>query len=199
LERRADMNARRNSGSIVGGLILILLGLLILFGRWFPGFDFLGILWPLIIVAFGALFFVGMLVGGKPSAGLAIPGSIITVLGLMLLVQSLTGYWESWSYAWTVILISVGLGIFIMGAFNGNEHSRRAGLRVMQIGCILLIAFGAFFEGIIFAARNPGIGGLIFPAALILLGVILVLARTDWLRGRTPSAPDSQNKPTQER
>jgi hypothetical protein len=191
------MDTRRNSGSIVGGLILILLGLLFLFGQWFRGFTFLGLLWPLFIVALGALFFVGMLAGGKSSAGLAVPGSIITGIGLMLLAQSLTGYWESWSYGWTVILILVGLGIFIMGAYNGNERSRRAGLRLMQIGCILLIAFGAFFEGLIFASQHPGAGGLIFPAALILLGLILVLSRTGWYRSRPPSTPDTQDKPSQ--
>ena len=32
-----------------------------------------------------------------------------------MFLQNLTGYWESWSYSWTVILVLVGLGIFIMG------------------------------------------------------------------------------------
>jgi peptidoglycan/LPS O-acetylase OafA/YrhL len=190
------MSAKNNSGSIMGGSILILLGLLILFGQWFQSFDFLGALWPLFIVGFGALFFVGMLAGGKSAAGLAIPGSIITVIGLMLLAQSLTGYWESWSYAWTVILISVGLGIFIMGVYDGNERSRQAGLRVMRIGAFFLIVFGALFEGIFFASQHPGFGQLIFPAALILLGLYLVLIRSHGRRGSAQPGPDSQDKPS---
>jgi len=191
------MSTRRNSGSIVGGSILILLGLLALLAQGFPGFNFWGVLWPLIIIAFGGLFFVGMLAGGKSAAGLAIPGSIITVIGLMLLAQSLTGYWESWSYGWTVILISVGLGIFIMGLYSGNEPSRRAGVRVMQIGVFFLIVFGAFFESLIFASRRTGVGPLIFPAALILLGLYLVLIRSHRGRGSAQPGPDFQDKPSQ--
>ena len=190
------MSTRRNSGSIVGGSILILLGLLALLAQGFPGFNFWGVLWPLIIIAFGGLFFVGMLAGGKSAAGLAIPGSIIAVIGLMLLAQSLTGYWESWSYAWTVILISVGLGIFIMGVYDGNERSRQAGLRVMRIGAFFLIVFGALFEGIFFASQHPGFGQLIFPAALILLGLYLVLIRSHGRRGSAQPGPDSQDKPS---
>ncbi len=190
------MTARRNGGSIVGGSILILLGLMALLAQGFPGFNFWGILWPLFIIAIGGLFFVGMLAGGKSAAGLAVPGSIITVIGLTLLAQSLTGYWESWAYAWTVILISVGLGIFLMGVYGGYEHSRRAGLRLMQIGVVLLIVFGAFFEGLIFKSRRAGIGPLIFPAALVLLGLYLVIVRSR--RGGISGQPgaNSQNNPS---
>ncbi|MGD0173771.1 MAG: hypothetical protein ABSC61_04950 [Anaerolineales bacterium] len=191
------MSKGRNSGSIVGGSILILLGLTALLAQGFPGFNFWGVLWPFFIIAFGGLFFVGMLAGGKTAAGLAIPGSIITIIGLMLLAQSLTGYWESWSYGWTVILISVGLGIFLMGAYSGNESSRRAGVRVMQIGVFFLIVFGAFFEGIIFASRRTGVGPLILPAALILLGLYLVLIRSHWGTGHAQPGPDSPDKPSQ--
>jgi hypothetical protein len=191
------MTARRNSGSIVGGAILILLGLLALLAQGFPGLNLLGVLWPFIVIAFGAIFFVGMFAGGKSAAGLAIPGSIITVIGLMLLVQSLTGYWESWAYGWTVILIAVGLGIFLMGAYNGNPRSRRAGVRVMQIGAFFLIVFGAFFEGLIFESRRTGIGPLIFPAALILLGLYFVIIRSRPGRNAAQSGPDSRDTPPQ--
>jgi hypothetical protein len=110
-----NMSVKRNSGSLIAGTILIVLGLLSLAGQVFRGFTFWGYLWPFIIIAFGGLFFVGMFAGGKSLAGLAIPGSIICGLGIMMFLQNLTGYWESWSYSWTVILVLVGLGIFIMG------------------------------------------------------------------------------------
>jgi len=176
------MSSNRNNTSIVLGSILLVVGILALLGQLFRGSHFWGNFWPFIIIGVGALFFVGMLVGGKSVAGLAIPGSIITVSGLMLLFQNLTGYWESWSYGWTVTLISVGLGIYIMGAYNGNAGARRAGARVMEIGLILFVAFGAFFEMIFSAGRVRSLGSLIFPAALILLGVYLVLVRSGLLR-----------------
>jgi hypothetical protein len=176
------MSMKRNSGSLVAGSILILMGLLALLGQLFRGFDFWGTLWPFVVIGVGLLFFVGMLLGGKSVAGLAVPGSIITMIGLMLLVQNLTGYWESWSYSWTVILIAVGLGIFIMGLYSGNEGPRRAGLRLMKTGLILLIVFGAIFE-LIFSAGQPfGLRQILFPAALILVGIYLIVDRSGLLR-----------------
>ena len=70
------MSNKRISGSLVGGIILIVLGLLSLFGQIFRGFPFLSYLWPFIIIGFGGLFFVGMLAGGRSMAGLAIPGEV---------------------------------------------------------------------------------------------------------------------------
>ncbi len=59
-----------------------------------------------------------MFLGGKQVSGLAIPGSIITGIGLLLLFQNLTSYWESWSYGWTLIIIFVGAGIYLAGLYG---------------------------------------------------------------------------------
>jgi hypothetical protein len=172
------MSFKRNPGTLVAGSILIAFGLLALFGR---GIQFWSYLWPVILIAIGGLFFVAMFAGGKSLAGLAIPGSIVGVLGLMMLVQSLTSHWESWAYSWTVILISVGLGIFLMGVYAGDEPRRQAGLRVMRVGAIMFVIFGGFFE-LIFSAFQPhGIQRYIFPILLVLLGVYLVVVRSGLL------------------
>jgi len=70
-----------------------------------------------------------MFAGGKSLAGLAIPGTIIGGLGLMMFLQNLTGYWESWSYSWTVMLVLVGLGIFIMGLYSETNIVARPASR----------------------------------------------------------------------
>jgi hypothetical protein len=80
------MDTKHPTNSIVAGSILILFGLLALFGQLFRGWDIWGSFWPFLIIGFGALFFVAMLLSGKSAAWLAIPGSIITVAGLILLV-----------------------------------------------------------------------------------------------------------------
>lgn len=178
------MSTQRNLGSLIAGAMLVGVGVLALFGQLLGGFDFWGTLWPLMIVGLGSMFFVGMLAGGKSAAPLAIPGSIITVNGLMMFFQNLTGHWESWSYGWTVILISVGLGIFIMGAVSEDEQRRQAGLRVMQIGFILFIIFGAFFEMLFSPALPFGLNKVIFPVALILLGGYLLVVRSGLLGNR---------------
>ncbi len=117
-------------------------------------------------------------------AGLAIPGTIISGLGLMMFFQNLFNHWESWAYSWTVILVLVGLGIFIMGLYTGDDHRRQAGLRVMKVGAILFIIFGGFFELIFSAFRPYGIQQYIFPALLVLLGIYLVVVRSGLLPSR---------------
>jgi hypothetical protein len=186
------MSNKRISGSLVGGIILIVLGLLSLFGQIFRGFPFLSYLWPFIIIGFGGLFFVGMLTGGRSMAGLAIPGAIISGLGLVMFIQNLTGYWESWAYSWTVILVLVGLGIFIMGLYTEDIHHRQAGIRLMKVGAILFIIFGGFFELIFTAFRPYGIQQYIFPVLLVALGGYLVVVRSGLFSSRHIDA----NNPT---
>ena len=178
----------RNNGSLVGGILLVIFGLLALISEFFRGFDFWNAFWPFIIIGLGAMFFVGMFAGGKSVSGLAIPASIITTVGLMLFYQNLTGHWESWSYGWTVILMAVGLGIFIMGTYGGNGEQRKSGLGVMRVGLILFILFGGFFEFIFSAGERFGLRQVVFPVGLILLGLYLIVKR---LRPSQPETIDS--------
>jgi hypothetical protein len=172
----------------VGGSILVIVGLLSLLGQIFQGFDFWEAFWPFLVIGLGAMFFVGMFLGGKSVAGLAIPGTIITGLGVLNLVQNLTGWWETWSYGWTIIIILVGLGIYIMGRYNGNTHTRASGVGVMKVGLVLLIIFGAFFEMIFSADHSSGFRQMVFPIALILLGLYLVVVRSGLLPRRNKDA-----------
>jgi len=179
------MSSQRNTGSLVGGGLLIIFGVLALFGKIFQTFNFWETFWPFFVIGVGALFFVGMFAGGRSVSGLAIPGTIITTIGLMLFYQNLTNHWESWSYGWTVILMSVGAGIFIMGVYGQNVSQRAAGLRLLRIGLIMFIIFGAFFE-LIFTSGMPfGLRSIVFPVGLILLGLYLVLSRSGLLPSRS--------------
>jgi len=168
------MSTQRNAGALIGGAILIALGIMSLLSQFFRGLDFWSFIWPFFIIGSGGLFFLGMFAGGKSVSGLAVPATIITTIGLILLYQNLSGHWESWSYAWTVIIIAVGLGIYIMGAYAGDESQRRSGAGVMKVGLILFILFGAFFEMIF---SGGGLRELFFPIALILLGLYLIIKR----------------------
>ena len=53
-------------------------------------------------------------------SGLAIPGSIIAGIGGILYYQNATNDWESWAYAWTLIIGFVGVGTFIMHMLDGR-------------------------------------------------------------------------------
>lgn len=163
---------RSNVGTLIAGTILIVFGLLSLVPRVFDMIDW-GFIWPFIVIGFGALFFIAMFAGGKQAAAFAIPASIISGIGLILLFQNITGHWESMSYFWTLIIMFVGGGIYLMGWYSDNANQKYSGFRVMKVGFILFIIFGVFFEFLFSPFNN-----LIFPALLILLGIYLVLARS---------------------
>jgi len=84
----------QNRTALVMGIVLIILGVLFLVGQSLDFFQF-GDLWPMIIIGIGGAFFLGMILGGKSTGGLAIPGSIISMVGLILLFQEITGWWDT--------------------------------------------------------------------------------------------------------
>jgi len=179
-------NHRSHTGALVGGTLLIAFGLLSLASEIFRGFNW-GFLWPFIVIGVGALFFVAMFAGGKQAAGFAIPGTIVSGVGLVLLFQNITKHWESMSYFWTLIILFVGAGIYIMGAYSNDEGQKKSGVSVMKVGLILFIIFGTFFE-MIFSS----LGNLLFPILLILLGAYLVLSRSGLLgRHKEDTTSDS--------
>ena len=178
---------RSNVGALIGGTLLVAFGLLTLAGQVFRNVDW-GFLWPFAIIMFGGLFFVAMFAVGKQGAAFAIPGSIISGVGLILLFQNITGQWESMSYFWTLFILFVGVGIYLMGWYGGDATQKRSGLGVMKAGFILFIIFGAFFE-MIFSSFN----NILFPVLLILLGAYLILSRSGLFRAR--KTEESSNHP----
>jgi len=163
---------RSNVGALIGGSLLIGFGLLSLVSRVFDSLNW-GFLWPFLIIGAGALFFIAMFATGKSGAAFAVPGSIISGVGLVLLFQNITKHWESMSYFWTLIFMFVGLGVYLMGWYGEDANQRKTGAGLMKAGFILFIIFGTFFE-MIFSSFN----GMIFPVLLIILGGYLILARS---------------------
>ncbi len=154
--------------SIIGGLILILAGSCILLAQTVPAFG--GLLdlsrqWPLFIVGLGGLFLIGALLG---SPELAIPGSIVTGLGLIFYYQTLTGNWASWAYMWALIPGFVGLGMFITASLDKTRAEiRPEGIRLMLISGALFLVFALFFNLSWSLMR-------LWPVALIAIGLWLL-------------------------
>ncbi len=166
---------RSNAGALIGGAVMIAFGLLALAGQVFRSVNW-SFLWPFVVIAIGAVFFVAMFTGGKQTAPFAIPGSIIGGVGLVLLFQNITHHWESMSYFWTLIIMFVGVGIYTMGWHAGDEGQKESGKRVIKVGVILFVIFGAFFEMIFSSFSN-----MLFPVLLIVLGAYLIVVRSGML------------------
>jgi hypothetical protein len=183
-----------NTGAVIVGSLMILFGALALLAQVFRTALDWGAIWPFAIIAAGLAFFVVMVAGGRSAAAFAIPGSILGMIGLMLLYQSLSGNWESWSYGWALIVVSVGVGITIMGLWGRNPRLQSAGLRVFRVGLILFVIFGTFFELIFLSSSRAALRQYLFPGLLIVVGVYLVLTRAGLLPtiGPREALPDEQ-------
>lgn len=190
-------NSNARAGGLVTGAVLIGLGVLFLLAQLFE-FASWRYLWPVTLVAVGGLFFAGMFAGGRSAAGLAIPGSILAMLGLINLVQNAFGYWSSWAYSWTLIIVSIGLGIYVMGWRQADAAHQQRGLRLAGTGVVLFVIFGSLFElgGLFFGAR--GAAQIVFPVLLIGAGLYLIVRRLGWWPAAAaplPPAPPAAEPP----
>lgn len=162
---------RRTRTSVVGGLLLILLGLFFLAYQVMP--DQLAWLridmsWPLIVVAVGAgLLIFGLLVGAP---GMAVPACIVGGIGALLYWQNATGNWDSWAYAWTLIPGFVGIGTILAGLLGEGRlrDALEGGFWMITISAVMFAIFGSFLGGM-------NLFGPYWPALLILLGAIILV------------------------
>ncbi len=183
------MNTNRNLGGIVIGILLIVIGLLSFFGRYFilPDMD---TLWPLIVIGVGIAFFIPIFLGNKASAGLAIPGSILVTIGVILYIMNRTDSWEAWSYCWALIVCAVGAGIWIKGYTIEQPEEQKKGLKVLRTGLILFLIFGVLMEFVFALSGEAHWGGiLLWSILLMLVGAYLLITRL--LRMRTPGGEQS--------
>jgi len=159
----------RTRSSIIGGVILISVGIILLVLQLLPNpGQAINIeqQWPLIIVAVGLLLILGALIGAPP---LAIPGSVVAGIGLMLYFQNIYNAWETWAFSWTLIPVFVGVGTIVMQSLQGNvKVGLRDGGRLIVLGLILFFVFGAVFSG--WFSLN-----VIWPVLVICLGLWLLI------------------------
>jgi len=164
-------------GSIITGIILILIGAFLFVMQLYPALSN-WITWPMIILGIGLLFLISSVVSGN--GDLAIPGMINTGIGAILLYQNVTGDWGSWSYMWTLILAFIGLGILLSNLINRTSVDR-GGLYLLIIS---LAAFAAFFFAEHYHIRKD----LLWPAGIILVGVLVIVRNIG--RGRRQKTSD---------
>ena len=164
-------------GTIVLGLALVILGGLALLGRMFS-IDLLGLGWPIFVLAPGiALFAAGVAVGGRAGVGLAIPGGIVSMVGVVLSFQAATGLWATWAYAWALVAPGgVGVALVLYGLLTGQGDLVRNGVPVLLTGLGLFVAFGLFFEAVLHLSGDAlPLGEPILAGALVVLGAAILL------------------------
>ena len=171
-----DLPERQRRGSIVVGVGLIVAGALAIAARA-VGVDLLAVGWPLFVIVPGVLVFAAAIaVGGRAGSGLAIPGAIVTVTGVILAIQAATGLWATWAYVWALVAPGgVGLGLVLYGLVTGQREFVSAGTPILVIGFGLFLGFALFFEGIL-GLSGPAAIGLepLLAVGLVVLGLVLI-------------------------
>jgi hypothetical protein len=170
-----DVKRADNSGVAIG-VILIAIGILFLASQ-FLGAVLGQYLWPFFVIVPGAALVVWGLVSKNPAGeGLTIFGSIVTVTGLLLFYQNVSGHWASWAYAWALVAPGgPGLGQLLYGAAKGRNDLVASGWRTLRVGLIMFVVFGAFFE-LVLGISGFGMGRYAWPVFLIGLGLVLLVS-----------------------
>jgi hypothetical protein len=167
---------RRGSGATAWlGAALIAVGLIFFIGQWLD-VDWGAATWPFYVIAPGlALLAFGLT--QRNGSGLSVAGSIVTMVGLVLLYQNATDRWESWAYAWTLVGPGgSGIGMLLYGTRTANRRMARDGFWQILTAIGLFLAGFVFFEGIIgISGQRLPIPEWVLPAAVIAIGVIVLI------------------------
>ncbi|HLA65846.1 MAG TPA: hypothetical protein VK600_04605 [Candidatus Saccharimonadales bacterium] len=179
-------------GAALLGATLVVLGL-IFFAAQQLNLDIGAAAWPFYVIAPGvALVTLGLT--QRRGSGLTIAGSVVTMVGLVLLYQNATDRFESWAYAWALVGPGgTGIGKLLYGTRIGDRKMARDGFWTILTALGLFAVGLVFFEGIIgISGERLPLPNWVLPLAVIVIGV-LVLVRG--LTFREHPAPASATEP----
>lgn len=176
---------------LIAGLVLLGIGVLVLASE--PLIDFLRGLgidddvlrwWPVLIIGLSLFFLVPSFVGRQHPrlrAGMAIPGALLAGVGAALLYTSLTDRWSAWSYLWSVVPFSFGLGMYAAGWIADAPAFKWIGSGIAVGGVVAYLVFATAFGGEAFR--------LVAAIGIIALGLALTIGGlADRLSRKSPSA-----------
>jgi hypothetical protein len=197
---QAGPSVQRWGGLTVFGGILVVVGV-----GWFVlrelGWDVVGAIsdagWPYFVIIPGVALLIASLIPSPPrGVGFAIAGTIVTVVGSVLLYQETTGHWESWAYAWALVGPGgAGLGMLVYGLIFRQRDLLAAGARLVAIAAAIFVAGYWFFETVFTTGKAPVELGEWWPVLVIGAGLCALVA--GWLSRGSPSG-DSTIRPNTE-
>ena len=119
----------------------------------------LGIGWPLALIMLGAASLVFTFTLHKQfrwADFLFIPACVVLCIGLIFLLNVLTGDWDAWAYAWLLLLTAGNVGVFLC-----NRQGRwPSWVNSLAIGSVILstvffVGFGALVGGLFIQISAP--------------------------------------------
>lgn len=164
----------KRSSSLLGGAFVVL-GIIMLSARYLFGKNMFTLgpddFWPVIILMMGVVFELVYFISLR-APGFLVPGGILTTYGLLFFFEVATD-WSFAQYTWPIYIIGVAVGLFQLYLFSG----RPKGL-LMAAAILTGIAFTALIVIIFRIFLSTVDLGLVVPALLIFVGLVLVLGRS---------------------
>jgi DNA-binding CsgD family transcriptional regulator len=189
-------SAKRTTTFLSAALIVI--GILILASYLLPGGG-IAIGLPLVICVLGSL--VLLLAYGTPAkygwaVWMLLPAGMLIALGIVLLLNTITGDWIAWAYAWLLLVAGGGIGAVLAGQRLGwKDLHILIGGAVCLISLILFALFGAIAGGLFIQISAPILliaGGLLLRFTRV--GALIASRITPSSAGAAgSSAPASPN------
>ena len=152
-----DATRRWRGGEAALGGLLVLLGLVVLAGQAVD-LEVGRVAWPLFVIVPGlALLGLGLASAGRPGEVLATVGGVVTMAGVVLGVQNATDRFDTWAYAWALVLVvGAGIGRWLVGVVRGRSDLAASGGWLIAAGLGLLPGLGGVLRGRGRDRRTPG-------------------------------------------
>ena len=173
------------------GIGLVVLGLIFLIG---PALNLQDFGWPFFVIIPGVILLFVAFTTSVGNGSLAVPGTIVTVTGLILLVLNATNRMDAWAYAWALVMAAAGAGTYLYGRISDTASLKKAGSRAVVAGLALFVLFGLVFELLIFGTFSTVLRWAI-PIALIAAGAYLLYRNSSQKRQSIPPRPPVTTAP----
>jgi hypothetical protein len=162
-------------GTAVLGAILVVAGLVFLIGQAVD-VPWGGEMWPFYVIG-GGVILAALGLSQPANSGLTVAGSIVAVVGALLLYQEWADHYESWAYAWPLVAPGgSGLGMLLHGARHGNAKMARDGFWQIVTALGIFVVGLVFFEGIIgLSGDRWNLPEWVLPAVVIGVGVLILV------------------------
>jgi hypothetical protein len=168
----------RSRETALGGL-LVLLGILVLAGQAVD-VDVGEVGWPFLVIVPGlGLLGLGLATDGRLGEVLAMVGGVVSVNGLVLLVQNATDRFDTWAYAWTLVfVVGPGIGRWLVGVVRGRRELAASGGWLIGVGLAGFLVLAVVFEVVVgIGGRGYGAGGRYGLAVLLILAGLVLVGR----------------------
>jgi uncharacterized membrane protein YjfL (UPF0719 family) len=139
-------------------------------------FHVIDVLWPFFVIGPGLLLMMPAYKSTEAQQSsfsfLAVPGAMVTAVGVLLFAMNITNHFEAMAYAWTLV---IGAGIWGIGyakRFNPASRDHDSIAKLLRWSVYAFAILAVFFEIVIFENFNP-----LFSLALIGYGIYLLVKK----------------------